>query len=572
MMKKYFPLLLITALAFFLRIYKISSFPPGLYSDETTYGYNAYSLLKTGKDEYGKSWPLTFKSFGDYKPPLTAWLTIPSVAIFGLNEFAVRLPSVIAGTLTVLIIYFLSKEIFPQSPKFSIAKLSALLLAISPWHLEFSRSSMLVGIEAMFISLGLLLFLKGLKQPKWLYLSPLSFAAAMYTYYGSRVTVALLALTAAIIFRKEVRKLKKHVIGAIIIGVLALLPLTIAIIKTPETLTGRARTISVFYDPGVRAKLWYSHSIDGENFPVVLSRFFHNKIYYYARDIAHRYFQHLSYDFWVRTGDTTPPFDIPNMGVVYLADLIFVFYGVFLAFRQRTQKQQLLLSYLFISPIAASFTFITPAANRSFNMVIGWTILTALGISTFARKFKSAIWLLIICYVCSFGFYLYQYYVTTPQEMAYKWHYGRKELVKKISAIEDKYDEIVFSNHEGPAYIWLLFYKQYDPQKYWQTAKIDEKLDDLGWLHVEGFDKYRFPRNFEWRKEPYLKPETKLKRVLYVGYEEGEIPLNDFWRVAGNNSSEKDKYGKGVSTHEVGKILYPNGKTAFQLVELKYDY
>src|SRR3989344_4114010 len=105
-MKKYVPLIFIVTLAFFLRIYKISNFPPGLYSDETTYGYNAYSLLKTGADEYGKVWPLTFKSFGDYKPPMTAWLTIPAIAAFGLNEFSVRLPAAIAGTLTVLIVYF----------------------------------------------------------------------------------------------------------------------------------------------------------------------------------------------------------------------------------------------------------------------------------------------------------------------------------------------------------------------------------------------------------------------------------------------------------------------------------
>ena len=103
-MKKYIPIALIISLAFFLRIYQIASSPPGLYSDETSYGYNAYSLLKTGKDEYGKSWPMTFKSFGDFKPPMTAWLTIPSIAVFGLNEFSVRLPSVLAGTITVLIV------------------------------------------------------------------------------------------------------------------------------------------------------------------------------------------------------------------------------------------------------------------------------------------------------------------------------------------------------------------------------------------------------------------------------------------------------------------------------------
>jgi len=540
-MKKYIPIALIISLAFFLRIYQIASSPPGLYSDETSYGYNAYSLLKTGKDEYGKSWPMTFKSFGDFKPPMTAWLTIPSIAVFGLNEFSVRLPSVLAGTITVLIVYFLANEILPNKKlsiinyQLSIGDIAALLLAISPWHLHFSRTSMLVAIEAMFVSLGLLLFLKSLKKSIWLYFSALSFAAAIYTYYGSRVTVILLTFLQIIIFHKKLWQMRKHVIGAMIVGIIALLPLAISFIQTPETLTGRARTISVFYDPGVRAKLWYSRSIDN-------SRFFHNKPYYYFRDIARRYLQHFSFNFFVRTGDTTPPFDIPNMGIVYIADIIFVFYGVFLAVCNRTNKSIALLGYLFISPVVASFTFITPAANRAFNMVIPWTIFTSLGIVTVLSHWKKFPFrlLLTVCYLLLFSYYLYQYYVRMPLDMPHKWHYGRRELVEKISQLEGKYNQIVFSNREGPAYIWLLFYQQYNPDKYRDTMKVDEQFDELGWLHIKSFDKYVFPRHFEWNAI------DKTSHTLYVGYE-NQIPQSE--------------------SVVIDKILYPNGETAFTLAE-----
>src|SRR3972149_156253 len=93
--------LLVLIFAVLLRVYKLNNSPPGLYSDEAAYGYNAYSLLTTGHDEYAKSWPFALKSFGDYKPPMTAWLTIPSIATFGLSEFAVRLPSALAGVASV---------------------------------------------------------------------------------------------------------------------------------------------------------------------------------------------------------------------------------------------------------------------------------------------------------------------------------------------------------------------------------------------------------------------------------------------------------------------------------------
>jgi len=37
--------------------------PPGFNADEAAFGYNAYSLLKTGRDEYGTLLPLSIKSF-----------------------------------------------------------------------------------------------------------------------------------------------------------------------------------------------------------------------------------------------------------------------------------------------------------------------------------------------------------------------------------------------------------------------------------------------------------------------------------------------------------------------------
>ncbi|PJC80059.1 hypothetical protein CO009_02840, partial [Candidatus Shapirobacteria bacterium CG_4_8_14_3_um_filter_35_11] len=60
-------LILIILLAVALRFWNINSLP-SLNPDEAALGYNAYSLLLTGKDEHGQAWPIHFKSFGDYKP------------------------------------------------------------------------------------------------------------------------------------------------------------------------------------------------------------------------------------------------------------------------------------------------------------------------------------------------------------------------------------------------------------------------------------------------------------------------------------------------------------------------
>ena len=122
-------LIIIIILASALRLIALDKYPAGFNADEAAIGYNAYSLLQTGKDEYGTPWPLSFKSFGDFKPGLYFYFVMPAVAVLGLNEWAVRIPSALLGIGTVILVYFLAKEIFKEK---KIALLSSTLLAISP--------------------------------------------------------------------------------------------------------------------------------------------------------------------------------------------------------------------------------------------------------------------------------------------------------------------------------------------------------------------------------------------------------------------------------------------------------
>src|SRR3989344_3219053 len=86
-----------------------SASPPGFTADEAAFGYNAYSLLQTGKDEYGLRLPLRLKSFGDYKLPLYAYLSAPIIKVFGLNEISIRVVAGISALVVVISIYFITK-------------------------------------------------------------------------------------------------------------------------------------------------------------------------------------------------------------------------------------------------------------------------------------------------------------------------------------------------------------------------------------------------------------------------------------------------------------------------------
>ena len=192
MQKLFFGIIVLLALA--LRLNSITSLP-ALNADEAAIGYNAYSLLQTGKDEHGNPWPIHFQSFNDFKPGLYFYLVLPFVAVLGLTELSVRLPGVLLGVGTVILVWCLAKRLLPQKKGF--AELSALFLANSPWHLHFSRGGWEVNAGTFFITLGLFAFLKGGK--KWYFVSGLAFVCSLYTYHAARVVVPLLILGLLII-------------------------------------------------------------------------------------------------------------------------------------------------------------------------------------------------------------------------------------------------------------------------------------------------------------------------------------------------------------------------------------
>src|SRR3989344_4276055 len=183
-------LLSIIILASFLRLYKLPSYPAGLNADEAALGYNAYSLLTTGRDELGRPWPVNLESFGDFKPAGYAYMLIPIIKIFGLTEFAVRLPSAIFGILAVLFIYLLVRELTSLTPLSlskrgdggELALIAAFMLAINPWHLHFSRGGWEVNVATTLLLIGVWSFVKWHKNPKihFLALSTLHFALSMY--------------------------------------------------------------------------------------------------------------------------------------------------------------------------------------------------------------------------------------------------------------------------------------------------------------------------------------------------------------------------------------------------------
>ena len=483
----------ILLLAFFLRFYRLGQVPPSLDWDEASLGYNAYSILKTGRDEYGKKFPLSIRSFGDYKPPLYVYLTIPSVAIFGLNEFAVRFPSAFFGTLTVLATYFLVKELFSdlvsQHPKISVSLIASFLLAISPWHLQFSRVAFESNLGLSLTILGALFFLKGLKRPIFWPFSFLIFGLSLFSYHSNRLFVPLLIFGLCLIYKKEIWSKKKWFLCSFAIFLLFFPPLLFELSST----LSRARAVSVFAQPKLLERSIAKIEKDEESgFP--LGRIIHNRRIVYALAFFKNYFSHFNLGWLFLTGDI-PRHHAPGMGVLYFFELPLIFLGILKLLEFSGKTRWVVFTWFLLAPTASSFSTGAPHAVRSLVFLPTFQIFTALGIfqtTEWLKKggLKRHFLLSTFYFLLSMNifYFLHQYFVHLNNEYSAFWQYGYKEIVLEVAKKREKHPRVFVTTEYDQPYIFFLFYLKYSPQKYQEEIAGVSEFDRY---HRE-FDKFIF--------------------------------------------------------------------------------
>ncbi len=517
MMKINWQLILIVIFAAILRFIYLGQNPPGLYWDEVSLGYNAYSILKTGRDEHNRFLPLdTFKAFGDYKPPGYIYATVPSIWLFGLNNFAVRFPSALAGTLAVLLTYFLVKELFLFKKSKSsqenqhhlllnrqksntsevIAFVSALLLAISPWHLQLSRVAFEANLAATCNILAILLFLKSRSKPWWLIPSAISFIVAIYTFNANRIlSFLLIGLLSLIYWRHLIKHLKLTLITAVI-GIILILPLMPHLQSTEGKL--RWNEVNIFSDLKVIITSNQQIAIDGGG---RAAKLIHHRYLGHLANFARHYFDHFNDRYLFLKGDVNPRFSVQDVGELYLIELPFLLLGLYALTKLNSKKTAVVLfGWLLMAPIPAAMARETPHALRTMSTLPVPQILVALGLVQFINLVRQGFYkkflALVSCFLFLACFIYFQiiYYHYYPKEYAGEWLTAYPALVRFINTSPEaqKASKITIIPDLGRPYIYFLFYNQYPPDKYMQT--VNRTGDVFGFFTVLGFDKYIFER------------------------------------------------------------------------------
>lgn len=515
MNKKIFIIIfLILVINLFFHFYRLNNVPPCINADEAAFSYNSYSLLKTGRDEYGNFLPLRLTSFGDYKMPLLSYLNIPFVAFFGLNKISIKLLNSLILVLFTLTLFFLTKTVFKKN---SIAILTIFLFSTSWIIHSFSRQLHEALLTSFLTTLSYFFLIKGIETKKLIFKIAflVAFFLSLFSYHSARI-FALFWITIIFYFTFVKRKLSLlFLINSIIIVVLF-------------TLT------DFFYQPTrVKNLLFVNH----QGFTTKIeelrkdydSRLFYNKLTIGGKYLINEYLKYFSPQFLTISGDENNRFGDSNLSPITFIEYIFLFIGIYYLFKNKEKWRLLLMSLLFISPLSGSLSWAGLSVSRTFFIFIPIFIIVSYGIINFLEHIKDkknivGVGLLIFVGWLSLNFltwhyYFYQYSKKVINQQA--WQCGYQQLTDYIKKNYSRFDKFYITKESGPPYVFLLFFFKYPPEKIQKEAKLGN-ADIYGFKQIEKFDKFIFRLDYPANEKnivvigrPWEIPEEGSIKILY---------------------------------------------------------
>lgn len=465
----------ILVIAFVLRLSVLGSVPPSVSLDEASIGYNAYSILHTGMDEYGNRFPLVLRAYDDFRPGLYAYTVIPFIWLFGLTAGAVRLPSVLFSLITVYMTYRIGKLLGEKhlSHPYTGAY-AAGILAISPWHIYISRLGHEANLGFFLITAAVLLFVTYVYEKKtgFLIFASAFLGLSIHAYQSQKMVAPLLIATGIIVYGKEMLRHKREAVLAGIIFLAFLVP-AVSVTVSPEGMT-RFRGTSAFseYEPQVvRATEAYTLAVQTGD---VAGRILNGKAVTTLRIFSGNYLSHFS-PVWLFTGGRAEAFKTPGLGLMYVWEAFLLIAGGMVLVRKLvpTHTALYLAAWVLVSIFPAAVTTQAPHAMRAYTMLVPFVLLESLGLWYFwkyiLRKNTHAFHMFAaIAALYSFSVFVPSYFTRYPDEQSVTYQYALGDAVAYASAHADSYASVQFS-HQGylyQSYMFFLYYTAFDPVQY----------------------------------------------------------------------------------------------------------
>lgn len=487
--------LAIFALAAAVRFYKLDTIPIGFNDDEAAFGYNAYSILKTGRDEWGRFLPFpAFQSFGDWKLILYLYATIPSVAVFGLNTFATRFPSVIFGLFAIIACYLLSFEL---SKNRKIAAIASLLLAISPWHIVASRNAFESDVAIPFITFGTYFFIKGLKSKKFLTLSIASFFVCFYIYRSNWVFIPMYIAALSFLFKNQIDNLQKYFFK-ICIFALFLIPLLPAVF----TFKGQSRFFqeSFIWGPpniGIIADINEKRGVCTKTLPEAPCKILYNKYFSFIEKFTNNYFDNLSTKTFFDKIQPTGFQSYATRTPFHLFELPLILTGLIWLFKKDTKALKVLLAWILLVPLGAStvgwgnygrINIFMPAPQ----IVAAYGLFAIIKFASQYKLIKATLIVVITTVTMSTVQQINDLLYQEPFKISRYQRYGYQQLFDYLKGVKNDYDQVYISRKidSSHQYIQFLFWNKVDPA-FFQNNNVTD-YESSGWVSVRSVGSYNF--------------------------------------------------------------------------------
>lgn len=476
-------LALIIVLAAFLRIYALGSVPPAPSLDEVSIAYNAFSIGKTGRDEYGYLLPLLLRSYDDWRPAGYVYAVMPLTMIFGLDEVAVRLPSALMGVLSVFLIYILAGDIYrafrpdgagkPKKPNQNntgviIGLASAFFMAINPWSIYINR----LGHEANYgflLTLGLLVCaLRYIvtTRTRWLYAGAVCLGLSFNSYQSQKILMPVILTGLVLFFRRHI-DIKKVIYPA---G-LALLIAAPAIYVSLQP-DGRARFTAT--------NILNNHpqyEIDRENYLKAKQRgdtvvvITNHRFVTGLKIIAENYTKHLKSD-WLFAGREKEDHKAPGSGLLYRTDAVFLAIGViWLAITSAPVLGGIIGLYL-ISILPGGLTSQAPHAMRTMVTIIPLALIFGYGLAALANMKKKrpeifAVFVFAALLIVNLPVFFRHYFRDFPRLHSGSFQYALNRAFDDIVSGQKVHPDLI-SNRDNlyQSYMFYLFHSKKNPADY----------------------------------------------------------------------------------------------------------
>lgn len=522
MKKIYFFLFLVILLGFILRFYQLGNVPISLHRDETVLGYNAYSILKTGRDISGIFLPIHFESFF-FSPAGYSYFSIPFIALLGLSEFSIRTASVVFGVITIPLIFLITLRLFHKDKNKNLIGLySSLILAISPWHINLSRVAVENTIVVFFICLGIFLYLTFLEKKNllFLFLALISLSINFFIYQAPRVFLPIFIpfLAFSLNELKNIKRAKYFL--ALLYIILIILP--VALILSSSDLSLRINSLSIFKSTATSSIIQEQSIRDHlAEVPQFISRIFHNKITGYSLTFVNNYFKHFSFEFLFSDAGFPDRFRIPQIGLIYIFELPLILLSLLKLFEKSFRQAIFLCGWVLIAFVGSALTYDDiPNMQRTLIAVPAISTLSGYGLFVFLQNLKNRklpgkgiILVFIILAIFNFSYFLVQYFVQGKFYRTWYRQDGYRELVFEVNKLLPSYEKAIITSRESAPTIFFLFYNKYEPALFQEETKnIDMRESD----HVS-FGNYEFTEEeCPLRIDDETGKITGEEKVLYV--------------------------------------------------------